>query len=145
MKKIYVPLTVILFLFVCSSCCKISQVEGTWELVSAKWIFADTDTVEFPNSEYDREVKMLGKTHLLFIRQDTTNNDLFFSGGGTFALEGNKYTETLEFADWITDIGSTLTYECQFENDMWIMTGPVLEEGEEEAPWQLREEWKKIE
>ena len=64
---------------------------------------------------------------------------------GTFALEGNKYTETLEFADWITDIGSTLTYECQFENDMWIMTGPVLEEGEEEAPWQLREEWKKIE
>jgi len=145
MKNIYLLLTVILFLLVCSSCCKKNQVEGTWELVSAQWIFADTDTAEFPNSDHDREVKMIGKTHVLFIRQDTTNNDLFFSGGGTYTFEGNKYIETLEFADWITDIGTTLTYECQFEDDMWIMTGPVLEEGEEDPGWQLHEEWRKIE
>jgi hypothetical protein len=143
MKKIYVPLAAILFLFVFGSCCMKNPVEGTWELVSAKWISADT--VEFPNSEYDREWKMIGKTHFLFVRQDTTAKDLSFFGGGTYIFEDNKYTETLEFVSWEFLIGIPITYECKFEDDMWIMTGPVVEEGEKKPDWQLHEEWRKIE
>jgi hypothetical protein len=145
MKKFYVPFIVILFSFFSYSCCEKNQVEGTWELVSAKWSYSDTNVVEFPNSEYDREVKMIGKTHFLFIRQDTTNKDLFFSGGGTYKLEGNRYTETLDVASWGTDIGSVITYDCQFNDSMWIMTGPVNVEGEELPGWKLHEEWEKIE
>jgi len=144
MKKIYLPLTVILFLFVCSSCCKKNQVEGTWELVSAKWIFSDTNILEFPNSEYDREVKVIGKTHVLFIRQDTTDKELYFSGGGTYTFEGNKYTEILDFTDWGSDLGTTSVYDCEFKDSMWIITGPV-NEGENVPKWKLREEWRKIE
>jgi len=144
MKKIYVPLIVILFLFIGNSCCEKNQVEGTWELVSAKW-YSDTNIVEFPNSEYDRELKMFGKTHVFFIRQDTTNKDLFFSGGGTYKLEGNKYTETLEFSSWGGGIGSISTYECQFTDSMMITTGPLNEEGDKLPGFQLHEEWKKIE
>ncbi len=144
MKKFYVPLVAILFLFFSNSCCKKNQVEGTWELVSAKW-YSDTTMVEFPNSEYDRELKMFGKTHVIFIRQDTTNEDLFFSGGGTYKLEGNKYTETVDFISWGSGIGSICTYECQFRDSMMITTGPLNEKGDKLPGFQLHEEWKKIE
>jgi hypothetical protein len=144
MKKIYLPLTVILFLFLSYSCCEKNKVEGTWELVSATWVYSDTNTVKFPASEYDREIKMIGKTHFLFIRQDTTNKELFFSGGGTYIIEGNKYTETLEFASWGEDIGIPISYNCEFTDSMWIMTGPV-NEGDQLPVWTLHEEWKRIE
>jgi len=122
---------------------KKKPVEGTWELVSANWIFGDT--TEFPNSEYDREIKIIGGEHFIYIRQDTTKKDLFFSGGGTYTFKENKYTETHEFTSWGGDIGITYSYECLFEDDMWIMTGPVIAEGEKKPGWQLHEEWKKIE
>ncbi len=142
MKRNYLTLSAILLL-ICSSCYKVNQLEGTWELVSAQWIFEDT--TEFPNSEYDREIKMIGKTNFLVIRQDTTNDELFFSGGGTYVLDGDSYTESLEFASWVTDIGSTLTYECSYEDSLWVITGPVTEEGGESPGWKLTEKWKKIE
>jgi len=145
MKKIYAPLTVMLFLFLSYSCCEKNKVEGTWELVSATWAYSDTNTVEFPTSEYDRELKMFGKTHVIFIRQDTTNEDLFFSGGGTYKLEGNKYIETLEFSSWRSGIGSISTYECQFRDSMMITTGPLNEKGDKLPGFQLHEEWKRIE
>jgi len=143
MKKTYYFLLAILLLLLSCETEKKNPVEGTWELISANWIFADT--TQFPNSEYDREVKIIGGKHFLFIRQDTTKNDLFFSGGGTYSFDENKYSETLEFTSWVGDIGSTVTYECQFEGDMWIVTGPIKMEGEERPLWQLHEEWKRIE
>jgi hypothetical protein len=144
MKKIYVPLTVMLFLFLSYSCCEKNKVEGTWELVSAKWYYPDSSMAEFPNSEYDREVKIIGKTHFLFIRQDTTNKELYFSGGGTYTFEENKYTETLNLLSWEGDMGSVATYDCEFRDSMWIVTGPVGE-GDKLPSWKLHEEWKKIE
>jgi hypothetical protein len=143
MKKIYVPLTIMLFLFLSYSCCEKNKVEGTWELVSAKWLSADT--VEFPTSEYDREVKMFGKTYVLFIRQDTTNEDLFFAGGGTYKLEGNKYIETIDFTSWGGGVGSISTYNCEFRDSMMITTGPFNDEGDKMPGFQLHEEWKRIE
>jgi hypothetical protein len=133
-----------LFLFLSYSCCEKNKVEGTWELVSGTWTYSDTNIVKFPTSEYDREIKMIGKTHVLFIRQDTTNEKAFFSGGGTYTLEADKYTETLEFSSWGEDIGTPISYNCEFRDSMWIMTGPV-NEGENDPGWKLNEEWKRIE
>jgi hypothetical protein len=102
------------------------------------------DTIKFPNSESDKEIKILGKNHFLYIRQDTTNDDLFFSGGGTYSFNENEFTETIEFSRWKNDIGHSTTYNCTFNGDFWIMTGPIQKEGEEEYQWQLYEKWKRI-
>ena len=118
-------------------------VEGTWELISADWIFGDT--LKFPNSRFDREIKIISDKYFLFIRQDTTNNDLFFSGGGTYSYENNRFTEVMEFTSWGEGIGHASSFNCKFDGDTWIMTGPIEKTGKNKSQWQLYEEWKKIE
>lgn len=119
-----------------------NQVEGTWKLVSAYWIFGDTTV--FPNSEYDSEIKIIGKKHYLFIRQDTTNRNLFFSGGGTYIYKNNLFSESMDYNSWGNGIEELHTYKCKFEKDNWILTGPVNENGEIDEKWKLIETWKRI-
>ena len=133
----------LIFLLLISCELKKIPVEGTWELISASWIVPDT--IKFPNSDYDKEIKIIGEKHFLFIRQDTTNDNLFFSGGGTYSLKDNEFTETIEFTSMGNDIGHSIKYNCKFDGDIWIMTGPIKKEGEKEYGWQIYEKWKKIE
>ena len=135
----------ILVIFLLISGCKTNHnntIEGTWELVSADWIV--TDTIKFPNSKSDREIKIIGKKNFLFIRQDTSNSDMFFSGGGIYSFKDSTFTETMEFSKWKGEIGHSVTYKCKFEDNLWIMTGPIDENGEVIKGWQLYEKWRRI-
>ena len=136
---------VILISLLCTGCKSdtTNPVKGTWELISADWIFGDT--VKFPQSEFDREIKIIDDKYYLYIRQDTTNPDLFFSGGGTYTYQNNKFTEVTDFTSWGKGIGHASSYTCKFEGDIWIMTGPVNKEGDIIPGWQLYEKWKRIE
>jgi hypothetical protein len=142
MKKTnYLLLVIFLLLLSCESKQK-NPFEGAWELTSAKWTFADT--TKFPNSEHDREVKIFSEKNFIFIRQDTTNDDLFFAGGGTYTFKDNKYMETIESVSWSGGIGNTSTYECKFDDDLFIIEGPLNPQGELNPQWMLHEEWERI-
>ena len=116
---------------------------GAWELVTATWQF--DDTAYFPNSPHDREWKIVSEKNFVFIRQDTTDASLFFSGGGTYSFRDKVYTEHLKFTSWGTDIDDQLSYSCRFSGDTCIIDGPQNMKGYWKSEWKLHEKWIRIE
>ncbi|MDW3191738.1 MAG: hypothetical protein R8G66_05215 [Cytophagales bacterium] len=73
---------------------------GTWKLISGT-IIQDGDTT-VTNYTTDQEmIKIINATHFAFLRHDLNapedTSKLFVAGGGTYTLEGNVYTEHLEY------------------------------------------------
>jgi len=94
-----------------SSAQKSNKIEGVWELVSAKQTIGDSTLFEI--SSKDRQmIKIITKTHFAFLSQafnrpkfTQMGNDAemllaaktFGAGGGTYTLEGDTYTEHIQF------------------------------------------------
>ena len=124
---------------------KKNPIEGTWELVSSKWSSPDT-TSTFPDTDYYRMIKMISRTHFVFVIQDTSveNSDGF--GGGKYTLDGDKYTEHVEFLSDSELIGKSVTYTVKVEGDTLIQSGiyPAKKYGIGEYDWDFSEVYKRI-
>jgi hypothetical protein len=60
------------------------------------------------------EIKLISPTHVFFYVRSMVNDSSFASGGGTYALSGNQYTENLEYASFATKgIKATYNYSVQ--------------------------------
>ena len=95
---------------------------GNWEMISAKWTSPDT-TYLFPITDHDRQIKMISRTHFVWISQDTSRKDVYGFGGGKYTLDGDKYTEHIEiFYDPIW-IGKSITFTMKVEGDTLIQSG----------------------
>ena len=117
-------------------------VEGAWELISQEITTSDS-VYTFPASEFERQIKIIGKTHFAFVRQDTSQSDPSLAGGGgRYTFDNGIYTEYMEFFENPALVGTTLHYNCQFEGDRWTMTGPV--NGSDDVGWTLHEVWMKL-
>jgi hypothetical protein len=145
----FLSFTVSLFLLGCecgaeqtSEVERSDSVEGSWELVSATWYFEDS--AHFPNSVHDRALKIFGEKDFVFIRQDITDDGIYFSGAGSYSYEDSNYSEKLEMASFTIPTGETYTYSSEFKNDMWSISGPVATTGAELPDWTIHEEWKRI-
>ncbi|EDP72786.1 hypothetical protein FBALC1_16832 [Flavobacteriales bacterium ALC-1] len=95
MRQIYVVLVV---LIICTSCKNEetkNDIEGTW-----KMIYAETkqgDSIEIKDLSNTDFIKIINASHFVFINQDYSNVENFYSGGGTYKYQGKKYVETLGF------------------------------------------------
>ncbi len=144
MKKTYYFLLAMLMISLSCKTENKNAVEGTWELVSAKYTSPDT-TYLYPKSEFDHVIKIIGKTHFLFISQDTSRIESYDFGGGTYTLEGDTYTENIVFFKYPGFIGQSISYNNQIEGDNWVMTGPLNKKENEDFKWAMHEVWKRIE
>jgi len=116
---------VFVFLLNCTTSAqeKKNPIEGTWELVSGKWSNPDT-TYLFSVTDSGRQIKMISRTHHVWIRQDTSQQDGDAFGGGKYTLEGEKYTEHIEFwTNQIDLIGKSITFTMKVEGDKLIQSG----------------------
>jgi len=123
-----------------------NALEGTWEMIEARWSRTDT-TFTFPATQFERQVKILDKTHFVFVRQDTSVEDSYFYGGGIYTLVGDTYTETLEFFGNKSAVGQTFTFKIQINGDTLKQTGqlPYKTLGIGDYDVELYEVWKRIE
>jgi hypothetical protein len=117
---------VFVFLLSCTTSAqeKKNPIEGTWELVSAKWTSPDT-TSFFPITDHDRQIKMISRSHFVWISQDTSRKDVYGFGGGKYTLDGDKYTEHIEMflsPEWI---GKSVTFKMKVEGDTLIQSGKM--------------------
>lgn len=103
-------------------------IEGTWLLLSETKI-EKGDTIFTPASKDIPMVKILNKSHFTFLRHDLqkgkdSTSALFVAGGGRYELQGDQYTEHLEYCsarDWenndfhftVTIQGDTLVQQGQ--------------------------------
>jgi hypothetical protein len=129
------------------------SLEGTWELVAARNVPAD------PNFSLakTRQIKIITKTHFAFLSQDRlpakpTAAQLaaaaksFNAGGGTYKLEGDAYTEHIEFFVVPKFVGASITFKVKWEGDEWIQTGtlPLKALGLSDQDVQIEERYRRV-
>ncbi len=98
---------------------------GSWELVS----IAETAPAlsgQFksdPNYQESPTLKILNKTHWMFIRQSAESS--VHSQGGRYTLEsGGFYTEFVEYSAIPENVGEQFRFECRLEGDsLWHHVG----------------------
>jgi hypothetical protein len=93
------------------------DIVGTWEFVSGKQTNADGTTVELTASDL-RSVKILNET---YFSVTTRNADGSFrhTNLGPYRIQGDLYTETLEYSTNPEWMGGTEVYKSRVEGDLW--------------------------
>ena len=135
----------------------VSPLEGAWELVEAKYTPPDPT---FTFADW-RQIKILTKTHWVFLSQkraapkltsSTNDTELlaaakaFVAGGGTYALDGDTYTEHIEFFNTPNYVNMSLPWKIKWEGDEWIQTGtfPMKALGLADHDTELYERYRRV-
>jgi hypothetical protein len=140
-KFILIPI-ILLTLLLSFSAGPANKLEGTWEMVSGKYILSD-DTLAVPRTESEHVIKVLNKTHFATVHQDASKNEIY-SNAGTYVLTEDKYKEYQEYNSDINIIGRTYVFESKIEGDIWTISGPIEKPGADVPEWKMHEVWKRV-
>ena len=101
-------------------------VEGTWELLSATLVEkGDSVTTDFAMSG-QKMIKIINPTHFAFLRHDLNrgkDSAFYSSGGGSYTLTGDQYTEHLEYCSDRGWEGHSFPFTVTISNDTLIQSG----------------------
>jgi hypothetical protein len=71
--------------------------QGTWKLLTGTLI-EKGDTTITDYTEHLSFIKIINESHFAFLQHDTRKDSINFSaGGGSYTLNGDNYTEHLEY------------------------------------------------
>jgi hypothetical protein len=99
---------------------------GTWQLLTHTEITKGVSQV----TDYTKDMKMIkiiNGTHFAFLnhtlntKKDSSNN--FDAGGGVYTLDGDKYTEHLDYYKDKNWEGKSFDFTISFKGDTLIQTG----------------------
>jgi hypothetical protein len=108
---------------------KKGQLDGVWELVSGQ-----------PLPKGARDIKVILGGHFIFTAYDTENGKPLYTAGGTYILNGNSYTEHMDFASEVIAaglVGKNQQFTVKVDGDTFTQTG-TLSNGKP-----LSEVWKR--
>ena len=126
--------TTVLFLVCMISCNEKSEsnlkitttgipIQGTWKLLTGT-IIEKGDTVVTDYTNGRSFIKIINDSHFSFLshtlRKDTTD---FSAGGGSYTLDGNNYTEHLEYCSATEWEGHDFFLTVTIHNDTLIQSG----------------------
>ena len=100
-------------------------VEGTWELISGTTI-EKGDTVITDYTHGQKMIKIINATHFAFLRHDLTkgkDSAIYSSGGGTYTLKKDQYTEHLDYCNEREWEGNAFSFTVSIKNDTLTQTG----------------------
>lgn len=103
------------------------KLTGTWKLISGTTIEKGDTTV----TNYDTNlsfIKIINDTHFAFLNHDLvkgkdTSKAAYSSGGGTYSLKDNIYTEHLEYCSDRQWEGNNFAFTITIKNDTLVQTG----------------------
>ncbi len=102
------------------------RLDGTWRLISGTIITKGDSTVTDYTKGQDM-IKIINDSHFAFFKhglgamRDSAGN--FDAGGGSYTLEGNKYTERLDYYSDKAWEGKTFDFTVTINNDTLIQRG----------------------
>ncbi len=124
MKKILFCLIVIFSFLNCNQqipSTTSNEIEGTWKMVYAE-IF-ENDTIKSKDLSNTSFIKIINKTHFSFFNQENSGNRNFYSGAGSYVLEGGNYKETLNFTTIESFKNHEFSFNVKIKGDTLIQTG----------------------
>jgi len=131
----------IAILFGCDSE-KMNEIEGSYELLSGKYITPDT-TVLAPGDS-SKHIKIFNKTHFATITKNFSLGEKNSFNFGNYNYENNIYKEYVMFSSQNVQIGSSFTFLITIEEEQFKIKGPIADADEENHAWQIEEIWGKI-
>ncbi|WP_296385238.1 hypothetical protein [Winogradskyella sp.] len=120
MRQIYL---VIIVLITCVSCNNKADntIEGTWKMIYAETKQGDSIQIkELSNTDF---IKVINASHFAFINQDYGNSENFYSGGGIYTYQDNKYVEILNFTSVELIRGHKFPFTAIIRGDTLTQTG----------------------
>ena len=101
------------------------SLNGTWQLVSGTMITkGDTTFTDYTKDQ--RMIKIINDTHFAFLKHDLTkgkDSAIFVSGGGTYTLDGEKYTEQLVYCSDRAWEGHSFPFTVTVVEDILLQQG----------------------
>ncbi len=132
--KIKIPLIIISTVLVsCSAKIKNENpkqtslpIVGTWQLISGTTI-EKGDTVVTYYTKNLSFIKIINRTHFAFLEHDLNKGKdslaVFSSGGGSYSLTNNLYTEHLEYCSDRNWEGHSFEFTISIRNDTLVQSG----------------------
>ena len=101
-------------------------IEGTWQLISGTLV-ENRDTTVTDYTTGQRMIKIINATHFSFLNHDLKKGKdsaaVFVAGGGRYSLDGNRYTEYLDYCSDRNWEGNTFPFEISIHNDTLTQSG----------------------
>ena len=119
------------FLILLNSCNEKSEttpntrlpIQGTWKLLTGTLI-EKGDTVVTDYTKDKSFIKIINDSHFAFLQHDTRKDSSNFSGGGgPYELNGNNYTEHLEYCSAKEWEGHDFTFTMTITGDTLVQSG----------------------
>jgi hypothetical protein len=122
---------------------KKNKLEGTWRLVTGTQKQGDTSSTYSQATYFG--IKMFCENHVAWFGQHLLGGDTSsYYGGGTYTLEGNNYTESIEYNTYKSVIGRVIPFEVELKNDTLIQKGPRKIGKYQDSKWELYEVWVRM-
>ena len=133
MKPILLILVLILLTMSCSNSSEKTvstnakpPVIGTWKLLTGT-IITGPDTTITDYTKGQEFIKIINDSHFAFFNHDlnggTDSSAIFVAGAGKYTLDGNQYTESLEYCNFREWENHTFEFELTIIEDTLIIRG----------------------
>ncbi len=134
MRVLYVIAIITIFLCSCSNKTRDDDamkqslpIVGTWKLLTGTTI-QGKDTVVTDYTKGQSFIKIINDTHFAFFNHDLdmgkdSRNAIFVSGGGRYSLDGNKYTEHLEYCNYREWENNDFVFTVTISGDTLVIRG----------------------
>ena len=101
-------------------------ITGTWKLLEGVTISGkDTNRVDYTNGQ--EMIKIITPTHFSFLRHDLQGGKdstaVFVAGGGRVEINGNQYTEHLDYFTTREWEGNSFHFTYEIKGDTLVTTG----------------------
>lgn len=105
----------------------VQGIEGTWKLTSAIKVIQNDTTYTDYTKDMDG-IKIIGSSHFAFFQHDLRKGQdstkaRFSSGSGKYVLQGNRYTEFLEYCSAREWEGNKFSFDIKVQNDTLTQSG----------------------
>lgn len=104
----------------------LSPIVGTWKLVSSKVITGKDTILTFPIHNQEM-IKIFNEDTFAFFKHDTNggkgDSAVFDAGSGTYKLNGQDYSEHLEYCNYRGWENRDFSFKLRLRNDTLIQTG----------------------
>jgi hypothetical protein len=109
---------------------------GTWRLTSFNYGTNQQGFTDFPQAQ--RRIKLITKTHFTWIQFDTATKQSQSMAGGAYSLNGETYTESIDWADSSMEsyLGKKHAFTIRVENDKFFLSGSLADGLKIEEVWE---------
>lgn len=113
------------------------SITGTWQLDSYKY---GSSSGSFTAITLNRpHVKLITEKRFLWATYDTLSKKILESAGGEYTLDGETYTESIDFGYGMDSyLGGKSVFKIKVEDDIFYLTG-TLSDG-----YRIEEVWTRI-